>query len=116
MNLDIAIHREAAARYLHGNPEPVTSALMRCVQCALGDTGQSRIVALGILSAYNGFRFKFDISDLGALDEAAVRDLFQVWWLRHQGHEPHHFILNGGTVFEHIAEVWGFEQDREAAA
>ncbi len=107
--MKIALNREAASRCIHGNRRPVTDALIRCVSVAMGDTGQSRIVALGILSAYNGHRFKFDISLLGALDEQLCRDLFQVWYLRHQGHEPHQFIRNGGEVFESIARDWDFE-------
>ncbi len=113
--MKIILNPEAVRRYIHGNPRPVTDSLTRCVSVAMGDTGQSKVVALGILSAYNGHRFKFDISALGALDEQLCRDLFQVWYLRHQGHEPHQFIRNGGKIFESIARDWGFEHDCQKA-
>ena len=64
-------------------------ALLRCVRVAQADTGQSRIVARGLLSAYNGERFPFDVSDLACLDAGLVNALFNVWWLRHLGYEPH---------------------------
>lgn len=43
-------------------------ALRRLVRIAKGDSGQCRYVASFLLGLYNGFRFKFDLTDFRAID------------------------------------------------
>ena len=98
-----ALDKEAVARRIHELRQPVTDALVRCVEKAQGHSGQAHIVAQGLLSAYDGRRFPFDITQLAQLDEESFRDLYQVWHQRQLGHEPHRFFHDGAELFERMA-------------
>jgi hypothetical protein len=64
-----------------------------------------------LLSAYNGSRFPFDVSDLALLDAKHIKLALNTMRLRALGHEPHHFFHNGGQLFEELAAAWGFEEE-----
>ncbi len=105
-------HRELAASKCipESMKETLAVALQYCLKVAVSqDTSGARVVAQGLLSAYNGQRFRFDVSDLALLDAVLCENLLDVFRLRHLGREPHMLILNGWAVFEHLALVWGLE-------
>ena len=85
--------------------EQYTKAIARLVEIVSWRTGASRVAAQVLLSAYNGYNWQVDISELGILDpdifDAAVTVIIGRVRL---GIEPHTVIENGQDVFEDMAE------------
>lgn len=97
-----------------GIPESIKDTLAFSLKYAIEATANSessgaKIVAKGLLSACNGYRYQFDVCDLASLDSITCEHLLHVFLLRHYGAEPQYLILNGQAVFEMIAEKWGFK-------
>lgn len=101
------ILNEVRARTL-SYPEIIES-LEAAVRLAQGGTSGGRVMARVLLAAYNGYRFPLDLSDLAILGDEAFEHALNVIRLRHMGHEPHNFFVDGGDLFEAIADGWGFE-------
>jgi hypothetical protein len=96
-------------RYL--NRPYLTDSLREGVRLAVHHNHSgARVLARVLLSAYNGHRFPFDVSDLALLDEKHTELAFSIMRLRSLGHEPHNFFHNGGQLFEDMAAAWGFEE------
>lgn len=82
-------------------------ALRRLLPIARSDTGQSRIIAHFLLGLYNGFRFKFDLTDFRGLDRALFEDCLAVLRMDFQpAQEVHLYFENGGAIWEQMAKDW----------
>jgi hypothetical protein len=89
----------------------LTDSLREGVRLAVyHDHGGACVLARVLLSAYNGYRFPFDVSDLALLDEKHIELALNIMRLRALGHEPHNFFHNGEQLFEEMAAAWGFEE------
>lgn len=90
------------------------AALLNTARQHLGTTG-GRICATLLASLYNGYRVKFDASDLRSLDadlfEHAINTMRVCYELNR---EPHEFFPDGGRLFEQMIERWGLEKKRRA--
>src|SRR5262245_27603658 len=81
----------------------LTDSLKEGVRLAVHNNhGGARVLARVLLSAYNGSRFPFDVSDLALLDEKHRELALNIMRLRALGHEPHNFFHNGGQLFEEM--------------
>lgn len=77
------------------------------VHLALQDTSGSRAASQVLLSAYNGFEFQLNITDLGCLDEHYYEHALNVIRGRIEcSCEPHFLIKNGSTVFCMLWDNW----------
>ena len=84
-----------------------TDAVAKLMPIAVKDCGGSRACALVLLNAYNAYAFRFDITDLCALDYKLYSAALVVIRCRAElCPEPHEFIANGGQVFEDLAAQW----------
>ncbi len=82
-------------------------ALRRLLPVARRDTGQSRIVAHFLLGLYNGYRFKFDLTDFRGLDHELFEDCLAVLRMDFQpAQEVHTYFENGGAIWEQMAKDW----------
>jgi hypothetical protein len=81
-------------------------ALFRLAKIAEGDTGQAATVRRFLLGLYNGHRFPFNLITLRGLDKALFDDCLIVLKLdaRATRQEVHHYIDNGGELFERWAQ------------
>ena len=82
-------------------------AVQTLLPVAMSDTGQSRICAQVLLSAYNGNNFQLDVSALGGLDCS----LFEAAIIVIQGRtdcrtEPHELVPYGDRLFMNLHEDW----------
>ena len=88
-------------------PAQYGRAVAELVKLARQDTGGSRVAAQVLLSAYNGYDFQLDITDLGNLDLGNYRlALTVIRGRRECGREPHELIENGGRIFEDLYRRW----------
>ena len=80
-------------------------ALMRLTNIAERDTGQAGTVRDFLLGLYNGYRFPFNLIRLRGLDKALFDDCMAVLTLdaRVTAQEIHHYLDNGGELFERWA-------------
>jgi len=90
-------------------------ALMRVYETAQRDHGGSGVCARFLLSLYNGFRFKFDLTDLRRLDQGLFEACLQVLCLDRLHHLEVHAqiaVLQGKPTqvlnleFERWAHTW----------
>lgn len=95
---DLDIERQAVT-------EAGIPALVRLARIAEGDTGQAATVRRFLLGLYNGYRFPFNLITLRGLDKALFDDCLAVLKLdaRATRQEVHHYIDNGGELFERFA-------------
>jgi hypothetical protein len=96
---DLEIERQAVT-------EAGVPALARLADIAEGDTGQAATVRRFLLGLYNGHRFPFNLITLRGLDKALFEDCLSVLKLdaRATRQEVHHYIDNGGELFERWAQ------------
>jgi hypothetical protein len=88
-------------------------ALRRLLEIAQRDSGQCRRVAGFLLSLYNGFRFKFDLTDLRGLDLEIYLDCMAVLAMDYTPQqEVHRYFDKGGEIWETLAKAWNVP-DRE---
>lgn len=79
-------------------------------------TSGGRTFATLLASMYNGYRVKFDVSDLKYLDMANFEHALNSMRLCQELHkEPHQFFENGGEIFEKMIKDWCLEKKRRAA-
>jgi hypothetical protein len=84
-----------------------SSAILKLVPLAQGDTGGSRVAAQVVLSAYNGRDFQLDIVDLCNLDRGSYQAALAVIRGRVElGIEPQDFLENGDKVFRELWQRW----------
>ena len=84
-----------------------SSAILKLVPLAQGDTGGSRVAAQVVLSAYNGRDFQLDIVDLCNLDSGNYQAALAVIRGRVElGIEPQDFLENGEKVFRELWQRW----------
>lgn len=84
-----------------------SSAILKLVPLAQGDTGGSRVAAQVVLSAYNGRDFQLDIVDLCNLDRGNYQAALAVIRGRVElGIEPQDFLENGDKVFRELWQRW----------
>lgn len=82
-------------------------ALTRLLKIALGHSGQCRIVAMFLLSLYNGNRFKMDLTDFRCLDREIFEDCLAVLKMdKRPAQEVHTYFKNGGQIWEKLAKDW----------
>jgi hypothetical protein len=91
---------KATAEYKASVEELLRIAKMR--------TGGSRVAAQVLLSAYNGYSFHVDVTDLGLLDQETFGHALRVIWGRNQNPwmEPQRVIDNGDVVFGKLWDNW----------
>jgi hypothetical protein len=96
---DLDIERQAVT-------EAGIPALVRLAEIAEADTGQAETVRRFLLGLYNGYRFPFNLITLRGLDKALFDDCLAVLKLdaRATRQEVHHYIDNGGELFERWAQ------------
>lgn len=108
----IANMRETRTRDLAERPAILKAgeaALRRLLPIALGDTGQSGVVARFLLNLYNGNRFPFDNTDLRRLDQQVSEDCIAVLRMDSlPAQEVHTYFSNGSQIWEKMASDWGF--------
>ena len=87
--------------------EEYGQAVVRLLPVAQSDTGQSRVCAQVLLSAYNGNSFQLDVSDLCNLDGNLYEDCVTVIRGRVDcRREPHSLVEGGGKMFERLHDSW----------
>lgn len=97
---ELKIHRDQAQQ--NGVP-----ALIRLVDIAQRDTGQSRKVAKFLLGLYNGPVFPFDMTELRCLDLVIFRDCMSVLEMDYfTVKEVHQYVVNGDIIFRRMAEPY----------
>jgi hypothetical protein len=96
---DLEIERRAVT-------EAGIPALLRLAEIAEGDTGQASTVRRFLLGLYNGYRFPFNLITLRGLDKELFDACLDVLKLdaRATRQEVHHYIDNGGELFERWAQ------------
>ncbi|MBW7903802.1 MAG: hypothetical protein H3C26_20225 [Rhodocyclaceae bacterium] len=79
---------------------------------ALRESGSgAKVLANVLASLYNGYRVKFDVSDLLLLDAANFEHAINCMRLSFETRsEPHTWFQNGGELFERMIKAWGFEK------
>ena len=88
-------------------PEEYSTAIIKLLPTALGNTGGSRVAAQVLLSAYNGNAFQLDIVDLCNLDKEHYAAALGVIRGRVElGIEPHTLVNNGDKIFEDLWLKW----------
>lgn len=88
-------------------PDQYATAVQRLSVWAKSDVGASKVCAQVLLSAYNGYEFHLDITDLCLLDP----DLYSSALVVIRGRvelrmEPHETLENGGKVFDNLWKQW----------
>jgi len=101
--------REAAA-YAAGVP-----ALLRLVEVAQGDTGQSGVCGRFLLGVYNGTAFPFNLVDLRRLDPDLWQDCMAVLAMdKSPRKEVHQLVADGYAIWEELKKAWGADRKRRA--
>jgi hypothetical protein len=87
-------------------------ALLRLIKIADRDTGQACTVRQFLLGLYNGYTFPFNLIKLRSLDKSIFDDCLLVLTLDARGtaQEVHHYLDNGGELFERWAGMAGGAQ------
>jgi len=80
-------------------------ALIRLAKVAETETGQGNTIRCLLLSLYNGYAFPFNLTRLRGLDKPLFTDAIAVLTLdaRVTAQEIHHYLENGGEMFERWA-------------
>lgn len=90
-------------------------ALLRLVDVALGDTGQSRVCGRLLLGLYNGSAFPFNLVELRLLDQALWQDCMAVLAMdQSPRQEVHQLVENGPAIWEELKAAWTTDRDRRA--
>jgi hypothetical protein len=67
---------------------------------------------IGLLSLYNGYRFKMDLGTFRALDLTLFNDCMVVLTMDWQpDKEAHCYFPDGSLAFEDIAKRWGIKDE-----
>lgn len=101
--------RQAAA---HAEGVP---ALLRLVEVAQGDTGQSGVCGRFLLGVYNGAAYPFNLVDLRRLDYDLWQDCLAVLAMdRRPRQEVHQMVENGYDIWEGLKKAWATDRKRRA--
>src|SRR5688500_4002932 len=93
------------------------AALTRLLTIAHGHSHQPKYAPHFLLCLYNGYRFKFDLTDFRSVDAEIFNDCMQVLKMdRTPMQEVHNYFENGGEIFEKLASDWGFIDHLKARA
>lgn len=97
--LELATERRKACQ--KGEP-----ALIRLVEVAKHDTGQSLIIRRFLLGLYNGYQHKFSLTELRNLDKQLFYDCLAILIMdaRVTAQEIHLYIENGDYLFAEWAD------------
>ena len=77
------------------------------MELALQDTSGSRAAAQVLLSAYNGYAFQLDVTDLGVLDRHNLKNAIVVIKGRTTlATEPHKLLVDGDALFKGLWDRW----------
>ncbi|WP_243374638.1 hypothetical protein [Geotalea sp. SG265] len=86
-------------------------AAKRLWKIANGNSGQCEVVARFLLGLYNGYRFKFDLTDFRRLDTAIFQDCLNVLVMDYQPQDEIHEALGiPGAEFERLAKEWNVKE------
>lgn len=88
-------------------------ALQRLFELAeQSDSGQARRVATFLAGLYNGPRFKFDLTNLRALDHSLIEDCLAVLAMDAFAceREVHRYFEDGGNRFESMISTHGLQE------
>ena len=89
------------------SPQDYTVAVIKLVKLAQQSTSSGRAAAQVLLSAYNGFEWQLDVTDLNSLDRKNFEAAMTVIRGRHDTWtEPHSVIENGNTIFQNLWKQW----------
>lgn len=95
---------EHTVKFKNASLKPGVEALHRLLPIAQGNSGQSCIVALFLLSCYDTFRFSFPLSEFRLLDLKIYQDCVAVLNLNWSpAIELHCYFENGSAIFEELA-------------
>ncbi|MBB5441426.1 MULTISPECIES: hypothetical protein [unclassified Paraburkholderia] len=85
-------------------------ALRRLYEFALGDTGESCVIAMVLLGLYDATRFPLPVQELRMLDRTLIDDVLRVLRmdLLAGSANIHHYFWGGEKIFEHLAKFWDF--------
>lgn len=87
--------------------EAYAEAVHRLMPIAMADTSGSRAAAQVLLSAYNGYEFHLDVTDLALLDPRHLACALTVIKGRATlNREPHRVIPGGDEQFLRLWEQW----------
>jgi hypothetical protein len=87
-------------------------ALYRLYEFALGDTGESCVIAMFLLGLHDATRFPLPVQELRMLDRTLIDDalcVLRMDFLAGSDNIHHHF-LSGEKIFEHLAKFWDFDE------
>jgi len=87
--------------------EQYAAAVQRLLVHAESDTGGAKACAQVLLSAYNGYEFQLDITDLCLLDPDLYFSALVAIRGRVELHkEPHELLANGSDRFNALWDQW----------
>ena len=86
-------------------------SLQKLYSHAQSDTGQARIIAHFLACLYNGYDFKFDLTDFRALDVDLFEHCINVLLMdKFTRKEVQTYFDNGGKRWENMIEYHGFRK------
>lgn len=82
-------------------------AVVASLKIAQQPTSGGRVAAQALLSAYNGYDYQLDVSDLCNLDRKNYESVLTVIRGRYDtGQEPHNLIVDGDKIFAELWKKW----------
>jgi hypothetical protein len=88
-------------------------AIKRLVEISAGHSSQCGVVARFLASVYNPSRFHFAFDEFRSLDTAIHVDCLAVLSLDWTAvKEIHHYVDDGGAVFENMIADWKLEEKK----
>jgi hypothetical protein len=85
-------------------------SLAHLLRIAESDTGQSAVVARFLAGLYNGNRYRFDLTDLRALDDDLFEHCLAVLRLDHRpAVEVHSYFPDGGERWQKMIADWNLD-------
>jgi hypothetical protein len=87
-------------------------ALHRLYDFALGETGESCVIAMFLLGLYDARRFPLPVQELRMLDRTLIDDVLRVLRMDFLAGPDniHHYFWGGEKIFEHLAKFWDFDE------
>ena len=105
---DVIRKEEQYRQILNITPEEYRQSISKLATVAMTDTSGGRAAAQVLLSAWNGYTWQLDITDLcsldyGLLEQALMAIRGRVVLMT----KPHDMIPDGNAVMRNIAAQWG---------
>ena len=86
-------------------------SLAHLLRVAESDTGPSGIIAKFLAGLYNGYRYRFDLTDFRALDDDLFEHCLAVLRLDHRPVvDVHRYFPDGGDRFKRMIADWNLEK------